>query len=166
MEHGPVAGPGFNIRRFAMKHRIALILLTTTVLSACASQGPRERDAQAYELYRDFAGAPIDEFTYLGRYDGWRSLGKNVLAVQTTLSDAYLLTVQGPCSELQFADTIALTSTGNTVRRGLDSVRVGRDICTIREIRPVNYAELRKAQREEAARKQARSYLAALGRSY
>ena len=74
-----------------MKHRIALILLTATVLAACASQGPRERDAEAYELYRDFAGAPIDEFTYLGRYDGWRSLGKNVLAVQTTLSDAYLL---------------------------------------------------------------------------
>ena len=76
-------------------------------------------------MYRDFA-APIDEFTYLGNYDGWRSLGKNVLAVQTGVRDAYLITVQGPCSELSFANTIALTSTGNTVRRGLDSVRVGR----------------------------------------
>jgi hypothetical protein len=113
---------------------------------------PRERDAEAYERYRDFAGAPIDDFTYLGRYDGWSSLGRNVLAIRTSVSDAYLLTVQGPCSDLEFANTIALTSTGNTVRRGLDSVRVGRVSCTITEIRPVNYAEMRKAEREEAAR--------------
>ena len=134
-----------------MKPRIPLLLLTAAVLASCAGQGPRERDAEAYELYRDFAGAPIDEFTYLGRYDGWRSLGKNVLAVQTGISDAYLLTVQGPCSELQFANTIGLTSTGNTVRRGLDSVQVGGIRCTIREIRPVDYASLRKAQREQSA---------------
>ena len=110
-----------------MKARFPLILLTAAVLAGCAGQSPRERDTEAYELYRDFAGAPIDEFTYLGNYDGWRSLGKNVLAVQTGMRDAYLITVQGPCSELSFANTIALTSTGNTVRRGLDSVRVGGD---------------------------------------
>jgi hypothetical protein len=39
-------------------------------LAVCASQSPRQRDAEAYERYRDFAGAPVDEFTYLGRYDG------------------------------------------------------------------------------------------------
>ncbi len=148
-----------------MKLRVLLILLTATALSACASQSPRERDAEAYELYRDFAGPPVDEFTYLGRYDGWRSLGRNLLAIRTTTSDAYLLTVQGPCSELEFANTIALTSTGNTVRRGLDSVRTGRVSCTITEIRPVNYAGLRKAQREEAARNKAQEP-AAQGRSY
>jgi Family of unknown function (DUF6491) len=149
-----------------MKHRISLILLTITLLAACAGRSPRERDAEAYERYRAFAGAPIDEFTYLGRYEGWRSLGRNVLAIQTSLSDAYLLTVQGPCSELEFANTIALTSTSNTVRRGLDSVRTGRANCTITEIRPVNYGELRKAEREQAARKQADSDQTAQGRSY
>jgi hypothetical protein len=146
----------FDARRFAMNARFPLILLTAAVLAGCAGQSARERDTEAYELYRDFAGAPVDEFTYLGTYDGWRSLGKNVLAVQTGIRDAYLITVQGPCSELPFANTIALTSTGNTVRRGLDSVRVGGDNCTIREIRPVDYAGLRKAQREDAAREQAR----------
>jgi hypothetical protein len=139
-----------------MKRRNSLIL-AALALAACATQSPRERDAEAYSLYHDFAGAPVGEFTYLGRYQGWRSLGRNVLAVQTSLSDAYLLTVQGPCSDLQFAQTIALTSTGNTVRRGLDSVRTGRDICTITEIRPVDYAALRKAQREDAERERARS---------
>jgi hypothetical protein len=138
-----------------MKARIPLILLTAAVVAACAGQSPRERDAEAYELYRDFAGPPIDEFTYLGTYDGWRSLGKNVLAVQTGVRDAYLITVQGPCSELQFSNTIALTSTGNTVRRGLDSVRVGGDICPIREIRPVDYAAVKKARREDAERERA-----------
>ncbi len=140
-----------------MKHRIAPILLASAVLAACASQSPRERDAEAYELYRDFAGAPINEFTYLGKYDGWRSLGRNVLAIQTGLNEAYLITVQGPCSDLQFAQTIGLTSTVNTVHRGLDAVLVGRDRCPITEIRPVDYAALRKAQREEAERRQALS---------
>jgi Family of unknown function (DUF6491) len=139
-----------------MKHRIALMLLTGT-LAACASQSPRQRDAEAYELYRDFASAPVNEFTYLGKYDGWRSLGRNVLAIQTGLSEAYLITVQGPCSDLPFAQTIGLTSTANTVHRGLDSVLVGRDRCQITEIRPVDYAALRKAQREERERQQARS---------
>jgi Family of unknown function (DUF6491) len=139
-----------------MKHRMALMLLTGA-LAACASQSPRERDAEAYELYHDFAGAPVNDFTYLGTYDGWRSLGRNVLAVQTTLNEAYLITVYGPCSDLQFAQTIGLTSTANTVHRGLDSVLVGRDKCTISEIRPVDYAGLRKAQREERERQQARS---------
>jgi hypothetical protein len=139
-----------------MKLRIATILLTST-LAACASQSVRERDTEAYELYRDFASAPVNEFTYLGKYDGWRSLGRNVLAIHTSLSDAYLITVQGPCSDLPFAQTIGLTSTANTVHRGLDSVLVGRDKCTINEIRPVDYTALRKAQREEAERRQARS---------
>ena len=140
-----------------MKHRIALILLTSAVLAACAGQSSRERDAEAYELYRDFAGAPVNEFTYLGKYNGWRALGRNVLAIQTGLSEAYLITVQGPCTDLQFAETIGLTSTVNTVHRGVDSVLVGRDRCPISEIRPVDYAALRKAQREEAERQQARS---------
>jgi hypothetical protein len=139
-----------------MKLRIATVLLTSA-LAACASQSVRERDAEAYELYRDFAGAPVNEFTYLGKYDGWRSLGRNVLAVQTSLSDAYLITVLGPCSDLPFAQTIGLTSTANTVHRGLDSVLVGRDKCTISEIRPVDYAALRKAQREDREREEARS---------
>jgi hypothetical protein len=134
-----------------MKLRIA-VPLVAGLLAACATQSPRERDAEAYELYRDFAGAPIAEFTYLGSYQGWKPLGKNVLAVQTSLKDAYLIKVQGPCSDLQFANTIALTSTGNTVRRGLDSVRTSRENCTIAEIRPVDYVKLREAQREDAAR--------------
>jgi hypothetical protein len=132
-------------------------MLLTVTLAACASQSPRERDAEAYALYRDFAGEPVNEFTYLGHYDGWRALGRNVLAIQTGLSEAYLITVQGPCSDLPFAHTIGLTSTANTVHRGLDAVLVGRDRCPISEIRPVDYAALRKAQREERERQQARS---------
>ena len=44
-----------------MKARLPLILLIAAVLAGCAGQSPRERDTEAYELYRDFAGAPIDE---------------------------------------------------------------------------------------------------------
>lgn len=148
-----------------MKLRIA-VPLVAGLLAACATQSPREREAEAYEVYRDFAGAPVTEFTYLGRYEGWKSLGKNVLAIQTNLNDAYLLRVQGPCSDLQFANTIALTSTGNTVRRGLDSVRTARETCTITEIRPVDYAKVREAQREDAARDKQRAENDQQARSY
>jgi hypothetical protein len=98
---------------------------------------PQRHGARRWPVRRSRRGEPpVDEFTYLGNYDSWRLLAKNVLAVQTSVGDAYLITVQGPCHDLPFANAIALTSTGFTVRRNLDSVRVGRETCTIRDTRP------------------------------
>ncbi len=119
-------------------------------LAACAGMGKRESDERTLARYMDAAGEPIEQFSYLGRFDGWRALGRDKVVVWTGINDAYLLTVQTPCTELPFAQTIALTTTTNTVSRGFDSVRFGpnpNQQCRISEIRPIDYRKVRELER-------------------
>jgi hypothetical protein len=132
-----------------MTRWIAGSLAGLVLLAACATSGGRDSEAKAYERYMDFAGAPIDEFTYMGRYYGWEDLGRNVIAVRTGNDEAYVLKLMGPCPHLDLAHGIALTSWAHTVRRGTDSVRVGGDVCRISEIRPVDYHAMRAADAKE-----------------
>jgi|SRR5829696_10165827 len=131
-----------------MKLRNWVILAAVAALTACAAMKNRETDVQTLARYMDYAGEPVDSFSYLGRFDGWRSLGRDRVVVWTGVNDAYLLTVQQPCQDLQFAQRIGVTSTGSTVSRGFDSVKVGNNqTCRITEIRPVNYKDLKAAEK-------------------
>ena len=72
------------------------------------------------------------------------------------MNKAYLLTVTGYCPDLQFAQAIAVTSTGNTVDR-FEKVLVGRDRCFINEIRPLDTKQMkedRKLMREQMKKPQ------------
>ena len=73
----------------------------------------------------------------------------------TTPFDAYLLTVRPPCNDLNFAQAIGLTSTGNTVSARLDSVTVKNMRCPIAEIRKVDYQRMQADMRAEAAKAKA-----------
>jgi hypothetical protein len=129
-----------------LRHWTLLAMLAT--VTACTGMRHRETDEQELARFMDYAGQPVDSFRYLGRFDSWRALGRNKLVVWTGLNDAYLLTVQEPCAELQFANAVGLTSNTGSVSRGFDSVKVGRnETCRITEIRPVNYKDLRAAKR-------------------
>lgn len=119
-------------------------LLLGALLGGCAgipqqaAGGPIPRDR--YEAY---AGAPVHSFNYLGRFDGWRPLGRHQLAVWTGSGDGYLLSLEPPCLNLDFSAAISFTTQiAHTVTSGLDSVRVGRDRCRILEIRPLDYCGL------------------------
>lgn len=131
---------------------IALALALT--LAACSGIPQRATDQpvpQKYQKYLQYAGAPIDRFTYLGRYDSWVAISNTQLVVWTTFDNAYLLTVLEPCINLRFANRIALTDTTNTVNSRLDFVIVGRERCQITEIRPVDDKKMRADAREERA---------------
>ena len=127
-------------------------LIGLCFLAACSGGGIPRHDSQQQlrDRYANYAGPPLDGFTYLGRYDSWESIGNNQLVVFTTPFDAYLVTVQGPCSDLNFVNTIGLTSTGNTVSSRLDSVKVKRQLCPISEIRRVDYQKMKADMRVEA----------------
>ncbi len=128
-----------------MKPRIVVALLPLLALTACAAFKNRESDADQLARYMDYAGESIESFTLLGGVDSWQSLGSNRLIVRSGVNKAYLLTVAEPCTDLDFANAISLTSTGSTVSRGFDSVRVGRERCQITDIRPVDYKAARQA---------------------
>ena len=133
-----------------------LTALGITVLGACQSGIPRhESQSEVRERYVAYAGAPLDRMTWLGHFYSWESLGDNHLVVYTTPSDAYLLTVTPPCNDLNFVQSIGLTSTAGTVYPRLDSVKVKGWRCPIAEIRRIDYARMRADLRAEAAKAKA-----------
>jgi len=131
-----------------MKISLVATLLAATSLAGCAStlaklNGPKLD-------YTEYAGEPVKSF-YLGNYDGWSAVSKDQLVVWSGINKAYLLTITGYCPDLQFAQTVAVTSTGNTVDK-FEKVLVGRDRCFIKEIRPIDTKQMkedRKLLREQ-----------------
>jgi Family of unknown function (DUF6491) len=129
-------------------------LVVATLVTGCASNGgipkhdPKEH---LRDRYTSYAGPPINSFSWLGRYDSWEPIGNNQLVVYTTPFDAYLLTVNPPCTDLPWANSIGLTSTGSTVSTGFDSVKVGRSIpCQISQIRKVDVSKMKADMRAES----------------
>jgi hypothetical protein len=132
-----------------MKISLMAAAATAGLLAGC-STGPKLN-------YAEYAGEPVKSF-YMGEADGWAAVSKDQLVVWSGLNKAYLLTVTGYCPDLQFANAIAVTSTGHTVDR-FEKVIVGRDRCLINEIRPIDTKQmkadrklLREQQNEENSR--------------
>ncbi len=126
-----------------MKTSLVTTILAAALLTACASNRPKLD-------YTDYAGEPVKSF-YMNNFDGWSAVSKDQLVVWAGLNKAYLLSISGYCPDLQFANTIAVTSTANTVDR-FEKVIVGRDRCLIREIRPIDVKQMkedRKVLREQ-----------------
>ena len=126
--------------------------MAAIILAGCASD--RISDADRLALYRAHAGAPVPNFQYFGRLDGWTPLGNTALAVWTRPSEVYLLELGGTCQDLDFANAITVTNQFGRVYSRFDKVIVlGRGVnhvpCWIREIRPVDAKALRAAEQEK-----------------
>ncbi len=118
-----------------MKGLLTAAALAIAALSAgCANQPNLD--------FREYAGEPVKSF-YMPQLDGWAAVSKNQLVVWAGANKAYLLEVSGYCPDLQFANTIAVTSTGSTVDK-FEKVIVGRDRCLIKTIRPVDVKQMRE----------------------
>ncbi len=135
--------------------RLILAVMATLLLSACAS-GARLGDEARLQLYRVHAGAPVASFRYFGRLNGWTPLGDSALVVWTRPKQAYLLDLNGSCPDLDFARAITLTHQSSTVYARFDKViPLGRGHmtmpCHIREIRPLDVAAIKDAEREMRA---------------
>jgi Family of unknown function (DUF6491) len=138
MMTSPIARKGANKNVLA-----AAAVVGAALLAGCATKGPQLD-------YTDYAGEPVKSF-YMNNFDGWTVVSKDQLVVWTGLNKAYLLSITGYCPDLQFANTIAVTSTANTVDK-FEKVIVGRDRCFIQEIRPLDtklMKEDRKLIREQ-----------------
>ncbi len=115
-----------------------LMIAGAALLTACASNRVKLD-------YTDYAGEPVKSF-YMSHFDGWNAISKDQVVVYSGMNKAYLLTLTGYCPDLQFANTIAVTSTANTVDR-FEKVIVGRERCLIKEIRPLDVKQM-KADRK------------------
>jgi len=72
-----------------VKINIPWILPAALLLSACTAIARREDDQQQLDRYLRYAGAPIDQFTYLGRYDNCQAIGPSQPVVWTGMNDAF-----------------------------------------------------------------------------
>lgn len=131
---------------------LTVLVACATLVAGCAT-GASLRDAERLALYRQHAGEAVSSFRYFGSISGWSPLGDSALAVWTRPRQAYLLTLSGPCSDLDFAPAITLTHQYRTVYARFDKVvplGSGRMTipCHIRDIRPLDIAAIRSAQRE------------------
>lgn len=134
----------------------AWILLGIAVSTAgCSGIPRRDRDKEQLDRYLQYAGAPIDQITYLGHSDGWYAVSPTQLVFWTNINDAYLITVRSPCENLQFSQRIAVTQTVNTISARFDAVLVRGWRCQISEIRPIDYLRMKRDLREEHAREKA-----------
>ena len=133
--------------------RMATMLMATALLAGCATTG-RLSDSERLQLYRAHAGAPVKDFHYFTSFNGWTDLGDSALAVWTRPSEAYLLTLSGPCMDLDFAPAIGVTNMMGVVSARFDRVLVyggngiGRVPCRIEEIRPLDVKALKVAEKE------------------
>jgi len=115
-------------------------------LVACAAPGPAQRMAARLQQFEAVAGAPVESF-HFWQLDRWEPLGERHVAVWTRVNEAYLIEVREPCSGLDFARSIALTSTQNRVQRRFDSVLFEHQRCRIESIRPVDGREFKRLAR-------------------
>lgn len=134
-----------------MKPLLIALALAAGLATGCASDAGLRNDAKL-ALYRQHAGAPVDSFRYLGRITSWTPLGPESLAIWTAPSEAWLLEVYGPCSDLEFAQAIQLSASVGRVHARFDRVTplgtgVGPVSCHIREIRPLDTRALKEARR-------------------
>lgn len=131
-----------------MKTMQAGAMIALALLAGAATAQTRERQQEALEAYLPYAGAPVDSFRFLNLTQ-WELVAPTKVVVWPKLQEAYLLTVDEPCSELEWAKSIAVTSSVQRVTARFDSVKAGRDECRINEIRPIDY---RKYQKDRKAR--------------
>lgn len=137
---------------------VAAALASSIGLSACASSGMSP--AQKLATYQAAAGEPVKSFRYFGRISGWTSLDDRNIAVWTRAQEAWLLSFNGSCRDVEWASAITVTHQGNSVYAGFDKVVALNGgssgfPCRIDEIRPLDTAKIKSA--EKAAREDAQA---------
>lgn len=140
-----------------MKTILALVL-AAVMASACADGPARRNDRDVLAKYDGYIGEPIRGFTAF-RAQSWQPVRRDRLILWTSMNDAYLITLAGPCTDLMFAHSVGVTSTTSEIST-FDSVLVGRDRCPIKQINPIDVRQMKadraadkKSEAEEAAAK-------------
>lgn len=133
-------------------------LLIALIATGCATNAGL-RDAERLTLYRSHAGEPVDSIQYTGSYNGWTPLSDGAFALWTRPSQAWLVELYSPCSEIDYADTIGFRDTNGRLSARFDQVYVSsRSLipisCTIKEIRPLDVKAIRIAEKDARAKRQ------------
>jgi hypothetical protein len=126
--------------------RLLALMSVVGLMAGCVAPPPSQADVAAEATFLQYAGPPIERFTYLGHYTEFRTLGDKELVIWTTINDAYLIRVLDPCNQLRFANRVGLTSTQKSVDRRFDFVLADHERCRIDTIQHIDYQAMKKAR--------------------
>ena len=118
------------------------------IVVACSAQADTREVAQRHlDAYTPYLQAPVAQF-HFWRFDHWQPLGPDHVAVWTTANEAWLITVEAGCPNLEWASNIGVTSQAtHIVSRRFDYMTFDRQRCKITQIQPIDYARM-KADRQ------------------
>ena len=104
----------------------------------------REHQADELARFKQYAGAPVDDFRMVDVFQT-QIVGDWNVVVWPTITTAYLITVDKTCSNLQWAKGFAVTQeTSMKVTKTFDFITFDHQRCKIAEIRPVDYKAMLK----------------------
>ena len=127
---------------------VAFLLLQ---LSACADVPPDARNKAELERFEAYAGAPLREIVYMGRYQGWKPLSRAYFVLWTTPWEAYLIKVEQPCADMPFSFSMSLNATeAHVLQTRADTVKTQGWTCPIEQIRPVDYRRMQAELKNQA----------------
>ena len=120
-----------------VKRSLLVVALVALLVAMPALAQTRETQAKNLEKYSPYIGDPVDRFHFWSMYE-WELVGPDKVVVWTTINEAYLITVDQPCSNLEFAKSVGVTSNMHEVYRRSDAVTFRHERCPIKEIRPID----------------------------
>lgn len=133
--------------------KLLVALIAAVALAGCATAG-KLSSGERLALYKAHAGEPVRDFQYFGSLNGWTELGDSALAVWTKPSEAWLLSLSGPCMDLSYAPAITVTNMMGRVSARFDRVIVRGSgpmmhvPCQIQTIQPLDVKALRASEKE------------------
>lgn len=126
------------------KSMVAVLFCGVLLLAGGAHAETPETQKRNLERFMPYLQKPVEQFRFWSMHK-WQLVGPDKVVVWTTINDAYLLTVDAPCSRLQWASDNGVTSqASHKVMRRMDSVIADDDRCRIVEIQPVDYKRMQK----------------------
>jgi hypothetical protein len=130
-----------------MKTKLLLVLAFLVPLAGCASMPTPQQRAERAARVEAAAGAPVNyiQLIFRGLY-GWHAINDHQVVAYVTPKRAYLLDLP-PCPGIEQSNAIAVTSNMERINVNFDSVtgNVSGVPCQIRRIRPLDMAQLKKA---------------------
>lgn len=126
-----------NMLRLSCAALVAVLACTT------AHADTREVAQKHFDEYAAYLKSPVDEFHFWS-FDHWQPLGATHVAVWVAVNQAYMLTVEDGCPNLEWASDIGVTSQApHVVSRRFDYVTFDHQRCHIAQIQPIDYARMK-----------------------
>ena len=124
--------------------RLLWLSIALALLAGVAHADTRAHEDEEFARYKQYAGAPVDEFSMFRMWK-WQVVGPERIVIWSTINDAYLVKVDKPCVRLEWTHAVVVTQKmRQKVTKKFDYVVFGNQRCKIAEILPVDYKAMLK----------------------